>query len=513
MMKAAISILGLVAVAASASSVAVADFVQLSQENPSDIDNYMRLRGGRELGKHKRQKAAEEELTHAMEAEEALVEAVETETALVQEFAKAEKRMKKEKKEKRTREKREKREKRQKTDHKKKEKKMAGPGKGRSAPHAEQPKEDRKNALKEGAPLASELMSKTSKPTDIGGTVSAPKGPEPKTPAHRERGESTTLSPSTEIPSFNPTISPTSERKFSKIQETSESPSSANNADEATSLPTFLPSFSPTGTEEYVEAPATTSSPSTGGEEYVEATSPSIAVVSVTSAPSIAVVPVTSSPSIAAVPLTSSPSSVVTVLVESTTTASTTAVVSTVSATTPVPTADPETSAPSANNDVEAISNLTSMPSYSPTGSPSTSSVETVPANTTTTPIISTSDAPTAPVVEVVAATPTTPSPSSTSVVVPTPTVTLTAVPPEDDASETVPDCPAAYDPTKTTYVGGDVITVNEHIFECQSQYEKYCNIAAWDDALLTEDANAKQSWDAAWMHISPCVAVTSDEV
>jgi hypothetical protein len=98
-------------------------------------------------------------------------------------------------------------------------------------------------------------------------------------------------------------------------------------------------------------------------------------------------------------------------------------------------------------------------------------------------------------------------------VVVPTPTLDLTAVPAEDDASETVPDCPAAYDPTKTTYVGGDVTTVNEHIFECQSKFEKYCNIAAWDDALLTGDANAKQSWDDAWMHISPCVAVTSDEV
>lgn len=476
-MKAAI--LGLVAVAASASSVAVADFVQLSQENPSYVDNYMRLRGGRELGKHKRQKAAEEELIHAMEAEESLVEAVETETALVQEFAKAEKRMKKEKKEKKEKRKKEKREKKV---------KKAGPVKGHGAPHAEQPKENRKNALKEGAPLVSEIMSKTSKPTDIGGTVSAPKGPGPEKPAHRERGESISSSPSTAMPSFNPTISPPSEQEV-RIQVISESPSSANNDDEATSLPTFLPSFSPTGGEEYVEATATTSSPSS-----------------------------------AVVPVTLSPSSVVTMLVESSTTATTTAFVSTVSVITPVPTADPATSAPSAINDVEAISILTSMPSYSPTGSPSTSSVETVPVNTTTTPIISTpttlpptlattSDAPTTPAVEVVAATPTTPSPSSISVVVPTPTLNLTAVPAEDDASETVPDCPAAYDPTKTTYVGGDVTTVNEHIFECQSKFEKYCNIAAWDDALLTGDANARQSWDDAWMHISPCVAVTSDEV
>ncbi len=39
-----------------------------------------------------------------------------------------------------------------------------------------------------------------------------------------------------------------------------------------------------------------------------------------------------------------------------------------------------------------------------------------------------------------------------------------------------------------------------------------YCNIAAWDDALLGDDANAKEMWNDAWVYLGPC-EVPEDEV
>ena len=40
--------------------------------------------------------------------------------------------------------------------------------------------------------------------------------------------------------------------------------------------------------------------------------------------------------------------------------------------------------------------------------------------------------------------------------------------------------CPPAYDHTKTTYIAGDLILVNGHIFQCREEdgYEMYCNLS-----------------------------------
>ena len=402
MMKTAI--FSLAAVAASASPV----MVHLNQENPSDINDYSRLRGGRELGKRERNDAvaSEESLIHAMEAEAALVDAVETEKALVQKLAKAEKELKNKEKEKRAKEKKDKKDK----------KKKHGV---RDTPTPIHDADRKKKHLQKGVVTPSILMAKTSKPTSSEPDVSAPLAPENAT----ERGWLKTLSPSTVIPSFQPTISPTTDF------------------------------------------------------EQKEGTEP----------PSLA--PITSEPTISVI--------------------------------TPVPTIAPITSAPIANDTTTSLP--TFVPSYSPTGgegeveatptttTPSTS-VVTVTVNSTAAPVSSPPTSATSSVASVtagvVAPAPTTPSPTSSLVTVPPVNSTIS-----DDSSEIVPDCPAAYDATKTTYVGGDEATVNEHIFECQTTYEKYCNIPEWDDTLLTGDVNAKESWNDAWMHIGPCVAVTADEV
>ena len=404
------AILGLVAAAASASPSV--ERVLLNQGNPIPINDATLLRGGRELGKreHKRERdnavAVEESLVHAMEAEAALVDAVETETALVQKFAKAEKKLKKKDKAKRAKE--------------KKDKKEHGV---RSPPRIlgedrKKKREKNRNTPKGDAALSKIMSSKTSKPTAtpaVQPAVTAPLAPENENDT--KRGWLNTSSPSTMIPSFQPTISPTAEVEE---KESSEPPSSA---------------------------------------------------------------PITSAPTFSII--------------------------------TPVPTAAPITSAPVANG--TATSLPTFMPSYSPTDGEE-GDVEAVPVNSTFTlltlapvsspPTSATSSVASAAVGDVVAVAPTTPSPTSSVVTAPPVNSTI-----PNDATDSVPDCPAAYDATKTTYVGGDESTVNEHIFQCQKGYEKYCNTPEWDDALLTGDANAKKLWDDAWMHIGPCVAVTSDEV
>ena len=72
-------------------------------------------------------------------------------------------------------------------------------------------------------------------------------------------------------------------------------------------------------------------------------------------------------------------------------------------------------------------------------------------------------------------------------------------------AIDVVPACPPAYDITKTDYAGGDLVTMTDNIFECDSLYFMYCNIGEWDDALLDQDANAMDMWSDAWVHVGPC--------
>ena len=72
-------------------------------------------------------------------------------------------------------------------------------------------------------------------------------------------------------------------------------------------------------------------------------------------------------------------------------------------------------------------------------------------------------------------------------------------------AVDVIPACPPAYDITKTDYVGGDLVTMTDNIFECDSPYGVYCNIGEWDDALLDQDANAMDMWSDAWVHVGPC--------
>ena len=72
-------------------------------------------------------------------------------------------------------------------------------------------------------------------------------------------------------------------------------------------------------------------------------------------------------------------------------------------------------------------------------------------------------------------------------------------------AADVIPACPPAYDVAKTDYVGGDLVTMTDAIFECHSLYVMYCNIGDWDDALLDQDANAMKMWSDAWVHVGPC--------
>jgi hypothetical protein len=75
-------------------------------------------------------------------------------------------------------------------------------------------------------------------------------------------------------------------------------------------------------------------------------------------------------------------------------------------------------------------------------------------------------------------------------------------------AVDVIPACPPAYDITKTDYFGGDLVTMTDNIFECDSPYGMYCNIGEWDDALLDQDTNAMDMWSDAWVHVGPCSAL-----
>ena len=71
--------------------------------------------------------------------------------------------------------------------------------------------------------------------------------------------------------------------------------------------------------------------------------------------------------------------------------------------------------------------------------------------------------------------------------------------------TDNISTCPPAYDITKTDYLGGDIVTITDNIFQCNPLYVLYCNIGEWDDALLEQDANAEALWNDAWMYIGPC--------
>ena len=62
--------------------------------------------------------------------------------------------------------------------------------------------------------------------------------------------------------------------------------------------------------------------------------------------------------------------------------------------------------------------------------------------------------------------------------------------------------CPPAYDHTKTTYIAGDLILVNGHIFQCREEdgYEMYCNLS-----IRPENENDGKMWHDAWVHVRPC--------
>jgi hypothetical protein len=77
---------------------------------------------------------------------------------------------------------------------------------------------------------------------------------------------------------------------------------------------------------------------------------------------------------------------------------------------------------------------------------------------------------------------------------------------------DTLPTCPPAYDMSKTTYVEGEMVTLNDHIFECMTLHVTYCNIAEWDDSLLTTDPNAFEMWDNAWVLVGPCTVTETIE-
>jgi hypothetical protein len=75
----------------------------------------------------------------------------------------------------------------------------------------------------------------------------------------------------------------------------------------------------------------------------------------------------------------------------------------------------------------------------------------------------------------------------------------------EEDTTTSI-ICPVDYDTTRTDYIGGDFVTVDSSIFECNALHVKYCNIAKWDDSLLVGDVNAEELWDNSWVFVKPCV-------
>jgi hypothetical protein len=88
---------------------------------------------------------------------------------------------------------------------------------------------------------------------------------------------------------------------------------------------------------------------------------------------------------------------------------------------------------------------------------------------------------------------------------VPEPTSLPTFSPTLAPSEISIPACPPAYNITKTDYLGGDIATVDENIFECDSLYVEYCNIGEWDDAYLAQDDNAEEMWNDAWVYVGPC--------
>ena len=74
--------------------------------------------------------------------------------------------------------------------------------------------------------------------------------------------------------------------------------------------------------------------------------------------------------------------------------------------------------------------------------------------------------------------------------------------------TEAWPPCPPGFD-AAATYDAGDLAEVGGHAFECTAAedgaYVMYCNIADWDDSLLEDNENAKEMWENAWVHVSPC--------
>ena len=67
--------------------------------------------------------------------------------------------------------------------------------------------------------------------------------------------------------------------------------------------------------------------------------------------------------------------------------------------------------------------------------------------------------------------------------------------------TSSLPVCPPLYDTTKTSYVSGEFVSIQNEIFLCN--LEVYCNLAEWDE--LFSDYASKEMWDNAWIKIGPC--------
>lgn len=40
-----------------------------------------------------------------------------------------------------------------------------------------------------------------------------------------------------------------------------------------------------------------------------------------------------------------------------------------------------------------------------------------------------------------------------------------------------------------------------------------FCNLVAWDDALLAENEDAKEMWNDAWVMLGACAPISLEEV
>eukprot|EP00571_Detonula_confervacea_P009126 CAMPEP_0172318010 /NCGR_PEP_ID=MMETSP1058-20130122/33640_1 /TAXON_ID=83371 /ORGANISM="Detonula confervacea, Strain CCMP 353" /LENGTH=409 /DNA_ID=CAMNT_0013032731 /DNA_START=76 /DNA_END=1305 /DNA_ORIENTATION=+ len=84
-----------------------------------------------------------------------------------------------------------------------------------------------------------------------------------------------------------------------------------------------------------------------------------------------------------------------------------------------------------------------------------------------------------------------------------------------------LPECPPAYDTSKTDYIHGELIEMKEHMFQCrigngagiEDLYAPYCNTPEWDESLLESNPGAKELWNDAWEHLGPCAAILLEEV